>query len=335
MSNPTSPQPAEAAPGAVRTAAVDCGTNSVRLLIADVPAQGPLAEVVREMTITRLGQGVDRTGRLDPAALARTLDAIARYAALCADHGVGAERIRMVATSATRDAANREEFVAGVRERLGVEPEVVSGDTEASLSFAGAASVRAADAADPALVVDIGGGSTELVLGDAARGVQALTSMDIGSVRLTERHFTADPPTAAEVEAARRDVRAALDAAERSVPLGQARSIIGLAGSVTTLAGHVLGLDAYDRDAIDGRTFRLEQWHAAAAAMSTAPRPERAAMGFLHPGRVDVIAAGALVWDEVLGRVALRTAEAGHPVEAATVSEHDILDGIALAVARG
>lgn len=334
----------------VRTAALDCGTNSVRLLIADVPLNakgelaGPMRELVREMTITRLGQGVDRTGRLDPEALQRTFEAVEHYAALCRQHGVDVKNIRMAATSATRDAANRDQFVTGVRERLGVEPEVVSGAEEARLSFMGALSVRPLGAEEPVLVVDIGGGSTELVLGDS-EGVRAAISMDIGSVRMTERHVRSDPPAPEEIEAARRDVRAALDEAEKTVPLGEARAVIGLAGSITTLAGLILGLPEYQRNAIDGREFSTATWSDAAAQMLSAPRAKRQQMGFLHPGRVDVIAAGSLVWQEVLARVVYRTAQraeaegagaggtGGGGVSAATVSEHDILDGIALGIA--
>lgn len=322
----------------MRAAALDCGTNSVRLLVADVALDaaghpGRVIELTREMAITRLGQGVDRTGELDPVALARTMDAVRGYAATCAELGVPTEAIRFVATSATRDARNRADFEQGVRAALGVTPEVISGQEEAALSFAGAASVLRPHQGAPVLVVDIGGGSSEFVLGTPARGVLALHSADVGSVRLTERHLHADPPTEAQVAAARADVRAALDEVAAVVPLGQARAVIGLAGSVTTLTAHALGLPAYDREAVDGTVLTLEQSHASCAAMIRAPRAQREAMGFLHPGRVDVIAAGAIVWDEVLARVAAETAAAGHRVTQATTSEHDILDGIVLAAA--
>ena len=347
MTGPATPRPAQpphhhprADVRTVRAAALDCGTNTVRLLVADVTVDADgtpagLTELTRQMVITRLGQGVDRTGELDPAALARTLAAVRGYAATCRELGVPTQNIRFVATSATRDARNREDFAQGVRRELGVAPEVASGDEEAALSFAGAASVLGAEHPAPVLVVDIGGGSTELVLGTPGRGVEALFSADVGSVRMTERHLHSDPPTAAEVAAARADVRAALDRAARVVPIGQARAVIGLAGSVTTLTAHALGLDSYDRARVDGAVLGLTEFRASCAAMIRAPRAERAAMGFLHPGRVDVIAAGAVVWDEVLRRVSEATAAAGHPVTTATTSEHDILDGIVLAAAAG
>ncbi|QDC23943.1 Ppx/GppA family phosphatase [Georgenia yuyongxinii] len=319
-----------------RVAAIDCGTNSIRLLIADVGAGAGgaprLTDVVRRMEIVRLGQGVDRSGRLDPVALARTLDAAREYARVCEQHGV--ERIRFVATSATRDAENRQDFVDGVRAALGVEPEVVSGAEEAALSFAGAASVLDPSAhPGPYLVVDIGGGSTELVLGQ--RQPHAAWSMDVGCVRLTERHLHGDPPTAAEEEAARADVRTMLDAAGAQVPLGAARTLIGLAGSVTTVTAHALDLPAYDPAAIDGATLSVADALASCRALLHATRAERAAMGFMHPGRVDVIGAGALVWSEVVTRVREEVAAQGGALTTVVTSEHDILDGIALSIGAG
>jgi exopolyphosphatase / guanosine-5'-triphosphate,3'-diphosphate pyrophosphatase len=227
-----------------RVAAIDCGTNSIRLLVADVTGDG-LHDVVRRMEIVRLGAGVDRTGRLAPDALARTFTALDDYAAEIRRHG--AERVRMVATSATRDADNRDEFVAGVVDRLGVPPEVATGDEEAALSFTGATrGIRAdADVAAPYLVCDIGGGSTELVLGDTEQ-VLASCSIDIGCVRMTERHLHDDPPTAEQVTAARADIVAALDDAAAHVDLAAARTLVGLAGSVTTVTALALGLDRYD-----------------------------------------------------------------------------------------
>ncbi|MEE6295768.1 Ppx/GppA phosphatase family protein [Georgenia wangjunii] len=313
-----------------RVAAIDCGTNSIRLLIADVDDAGGLHERVREMEIVRLGQGVDRTGSLDPAALARTLAATERYAQACRAHDV--EAVRFVATSATRDAANRGDFVDGVRAVLGVEPEVVSGDEEAALSFAGAASVLGGKHPGPFLVVDIGGGSTELVLGDGTP--EAATSMNIGSVRMTERHLAGDPPTPAEVAAARADVRAALDAAAALVPLGCTGTLVGLAGSVTTVTARALGLPAYDRSRVDGAEIGVDDALRACADLLAAPREERAAMPFMHPGRVDVIGAGALIWSEVIDRVRRDVAITGRDLTAAVTSEHDILDGIALSIGR-
>ncbi|UNX55605.1 Ppx/GppA family phosphatase [Georgenia sp. TF02-10] len=314
-----------------RVAAIDCGTNSIRLLIADVdgPA-GPVRDVLRRTEIVRLGQGVDRTGRLDPAALARTLAAAGAYAKQCAAHGV--DRVRFVATSATRDAENRQDFVDGVRAALGVEPEVVSGEEEAALSFAGAAStLTAAGLAGPHLVVDIGGGSTELVLGQGTP--HAAVSVDVGCVRIAERHLATDPPTAAEEEAARADVRHALDAAAAVVPLGLTRTLVGLAGSVTTVTAHALDLPEYDPARIDGAVLPVPAVLASCRALLHATRAERAAMPFMHPGRVDVIGAGALVWSEIITRVQAEATAAGGGLSTVVTSEHDILDGIALSVA--
>lgn len=311
-----------------RVAAIDCGTNSIRLLIADATRRddggADLSDVVRLMEVVRLGQGVDRTGEFAPEALKRTLDATDRYAALCREHGV--EAIRFVATSATRDARNRDAFVDGVRERLGVAPEVISGTEEASLSFAGAVRILGAGDAGPALVVDIGGGSTELVLGEAGAGApRASISLDIGCVRLTERHLHTDPPSEAEIAAARADIRAALGSAAGAVPLASVGTLVGVAGSVTTVTAHVLGLDRYRPEVIDGSRLPVPDVLAACADLLRMSRAERAELPFMHPGRVDVIGAGALVWSEVVARVA---AEAG--IAEVVTSEHDILDGIAL-----
>ncbi|NLE72967.1 MAG: Ppx/GppA family phosphatase [Actinomycetales bacterium] len=315
---------------ATRVAGIDCGTNSIRLLVADVE-DGRLVDLDRRMEVVRLGQGVDRTGRLAPEALARTLDAARRYAAICAD--LGAERIRFVATSATRDAENRAEFVEGVREALGVTPEVVDGAEEAALSFRGATSVLAGRHPGPFLVVDIGGGSTEVVLG--ASDVEAAWSMDVGCVRLTERHLHGDPPSDAEVAAATADVRRLLDDAARRVPFGRTATLVGLAGSVTTVTAHALGLPRYDPAAIDGAVLEVDRALASCAALLAASRAERAALPFMHPGRVDVIGAGALVWAEVVRRVAADVGAAGGALRVAVTSEHDILDGIALSAADG
>lgn len=317
-----------------RVAAIDCGTNSIRLLVADIEPDGAgghrLTDVERRMEIVRLGQGVDRTGRLDPAALERTLAAARAYAGQC--RALGVERTRFVATSATRDAENRQDFVDGVRDALGVVPEVVSGEEEAALSFAGAVSVLDPSHAGPYLVVDIGGGSTELVLGDGVP--QAALSMDVGCVRLTERHLRTDPPTPQEEEAARADVRHMLDDASAVVPLGRTRTLVGLAGSVTTVTAHALGLPAYDPAAIDGAALDADQVLASCSALLHAPHAERAAMGFMHPGRVDVIGAGALIWSEIVARVASEVAAGGGELGPVVTSEHDILDGIALSLVR-
>lgn len=313
-----------------RVAAIDCGTNTIRLLVADLDvAAGTLTEVVRQAEIVRLGQGVDRTGELAPEALARTLDMTARYAATCREHGV--EAVRFVATSATRDARNRDEFVSGVRGALGVDPEVVTGHEEAALSFRGATGVLAATHPGPFLVVDLGGGSTELVLG--TREPEAAVSMDIGSVRLTERHLQSDPPTAEQVAAARADVAAALDEAEKTVPLRQAVTLVGLAGSVTSVTAHTLGLPRYDRTAIDGAVLDVRTVLAACDDLLHRSRADRTALGFMHPGRVDVIGAGALIWSEVIARVQAEVARDGRRLTEVVTSEHDILDGIAWSIA--
>jgi len=312
-----------------RVAAIDCGTNSIRLLVADVDGAGRLTELDRRMEVVRLGQGVDRTGELAPEALDRTLAATRRYAEAIAQ--AGAERVRFVATSATRDARNRDAFFDGVRDLLGVDVEVISGQEEAQLSFRGATGAVAGAHTGPYLVVDLGGGSTELVLGTDS--VDASVSMDVGSVRMTERHLHGDPPSAAEVEAARADVRAHLDAAADVVPLGRTTTLVGLAGSITTVTAHALGLTEYRRDRVDQAELPVGTVLASCDALVAAPRAERLAMGFLHPGRVDVIAAGALVWSEVVRRVTAEVAAAGGSLTSVVTSERDILDGIALSMA--
>ncbi len=314
-----------------RVAAIDCGTNSIRLLVADVDAEaGTLTDLDRRMEVVRLGQGVDRTGRIAPEAMARTLDATRRYADVCRDLGV--EAVRFVATSASRDAENRDEFVAGVREALGVEPEVIGGVEEAALSFRGATGVLGATHDGPFLVVDLGGGSTEVVLGE--RGPEAAYSMDVGCVRITERHLLADPPTAEQVAAAEADVRAALDVAAQHVPLGRTATLVGLAGSVTTITAHALRLPAYDRDAIDGAVLAVDDVIAACDDLLARDHDARSSLGFMHPGRVDVIGAGALVWRAVVERVRSEVEASGGALTEVVTSEHDILDGIAWSVAE-
>jgi exopolyphosphatase/guanosine-5'-triphosphate,3'-diphosphate pyrophosphatase len=312
-----------------RVAAIDCGTNSIRLLLADVDAAGNLTELDRRMEVVRLGQGVDRTGELAPEALQRTLAATLQYAAAIKD--AGAQRVRFVATSATRDARNRDEFFDGVRAALGVDVEVITGAEEAQLSFRGATGAVAETHAGPFLVVDLGGGSTELVLGTGS--VDASVSMDVGSVRMTERHLHSDPPSAAEIAAARADVRAHLDDAARVVPLAKTATLVGLAGSITTVTAHALGLSEYRRERVNQAELPVGAVLESCTALIEAPRAERAAMGFLHPGRVDVIAAGALVWSEVITRVAADVTAAGGSLTSVVTSEHDILDGIALSMA--
>jgi exopolyphosphatase/guanosine-5'-triphosphate,3'-diphosphate pyrophosphatase len=297
-------------------AAIDCGTNSIRLLVADIDGtSGELVDIARMMRIVRLGQGVDASGRLAEDALARTFAACEAYAAVIARHEVA--RVRFVATSATRDAENRDDFVAGVRQRLAVEPEVVTGQEEAALSFVGATS-EIEDALPPYLVVDIGGGSTEFVLGTDAP--VAAVSLDIGCVRMTERHLHADPPTEAEVAAATADIDAAVRRGVGIVPVGVRPTLVGLAGSVTTVAAIALDLPTYDPAQIHRSRVQASAVEEVSGRLLRMTRAERAALPVVHPGRVDVIAAGALV----LARI---VALSGAPE--VVVSEHDILDGIA------
>jgi len=295
-------------------AAVDCGTNTIRLLIGDLPDV-----FVREMRIVRLGQGLDRTGRITDEALERAFAAIDEYAGLIRDHDVAPERIRFCATSASRDAQNAEVFVAGVRDRLGVEPEVVSGSEEAALSFDGAVRNLRRAPATPVLVVDIGGGSTELILG--VSGPDAADSMDIGSVRLHERHLHSDPPTPAEVTACVADIDAHLD--DCPVEASSAATAVGVAGTITTVAAAVLDLPAYDADAIDQAVLGAADVHAAVERLVGMTVEQRRALPYLHPGRADVIDAGALILSRVLRRT---------PVDSLVASESDILDGIAWSI---
>jgi exopolyphosphatase / guanosine-5'-triphosphate,3'-diphosphate pyrophosphatase len=311
-----------------RVAAVDCGTNSFRLLVADVdPAAGTLSDVDRRTEIVRIGQGVDATGRIADVALERTLAVARFYAAVLAD--TGAERVAVVATSALRDAADPGAFTAGIRDILGVEPRIVSGDDEARLAFAGA--VRALPRHEgPALVVDIGGGSTELVLGERAYGPLQARNVDIGSVRLTERHLHSDPPTAAQIERARAAVVEAVDEAAEVVELGRTRTLVGVAGTVTTLTAHALTLPTYDAAAVDGAVLPVTVLRAACEDMLARSRASRAGLPYVEQGRVDVIGGGALIWSEMLDRV---HREAG--VREVVTSEHDILDGVAWSLVDG
>ncbi|MFJ2598301.1 Ppx/GppA phosphatase family protein [Streptomyces erythrochromogenes] len=312
-----------------RVAGIDCGTNSIRLLVADCdPATGELVELDRRMIIVRLGQGVDKTGRLAPEALERTFAACREYAAVIKEFG--AERVRFVATSASRDAENRDDFVRGVVEILGVEPEVISGDEEAEFSFTGATRELTAHEhlQRPFLVVDIGGGSTEFVVGDDH--VRAARSVDVGCVRMTERHLVVDgvvtdPPSEKQIAAVRADIEAALDLAAETVPLAEARTLVGLAGSVTTIAAIALGLPEYRSSEIHHSRISYEQVRAITERMLTATHDERAAIPVMHPGRVDVIGAGALVLLAIMERSG---------ASEVVVSEHDILDGIAIKTAE-
>jgi exopolyphosphatase / guanosine-5'-triphosphate,3'-diphosphate pyrophosphatase len=317
-----------------RVAAIDCGTNSLRLLIADVDvARRALTDVERRMEIVRLGQGVDATGMINPDALDRTLRMLAEYAKQIDAAQVSA--VRMVATSATRDARNAADFSAGVRRALGIAPEVISGSEEARLSFAGATAELAAGGdrsgghqpVPPYLVVDIGGGSTEFVLGgnglEGAADLAAI-SVDIGCVRLTERHLHSDPPAAAEVQAATADIDGALDDVAAAIAVEDAHTLVGLAGSVTTVTAIALGLPVYDPARTHHARISAAAVHAVTGQLLSQTHEQRAAIGPMHPGRVDIIGAGALVLDRIMQRFGF--------AELVT-SEHDILDGIAWALA--
>lgn len=313
-----------------RVAAIDCGTNSIRLLIAELnPVSGSLTDVDRRMEIVRLGEGVDRTGRLSSEALARTFVACDQYAAAIRDRPV--ESVRFVATSASRDASNRGEFEAGVLTRLGVMPEVISGNEEAALSFRGATRELVQPFADetgvgsealarrgPYLVVDIGGGSTEFVLGTAVP--DASVSVDIGCVRMTERHLRDDPPTDSQIAAATADIDVAIASAGRVVSFATPSTLVGLAGSVTTVAALSLGLGAYDSSKIHRSVISADEVRRVSDELLGMTRAQRAALPVMHPGRVDVIGAGALVLRRIVEATGAREV---------LVSEHDILDGIA------
>jgi len=290
-------------------AAIDCGTNSIRLLIV---RDGQ--EVLREMEIVKLGEGVDRTKRFSPAAVERTLSAVRKFRTLIDENKV--EKIRFCATSATRDAENREIFIEPVAEILGVVPEVIVGTEEARLSFLGATAELPRELA-PFLVVDIGGGSTEFVFGHD--DVASAISVDIGCVRMTERYFVANPPSAIEIEHARVDINNAIDRAESKVPITSARTLVAVAGTATTVAAAALDLVSYQREQIHGARISASQTVAVSDWLLSLPRDERAELGYMHPGRVDVIAAGSLVLAEIIKRT---------KAEEFVASERDILDGI-------
>lgn len=314
-----------------RVAAVDCGTNSIRLLITDVDPDGQgggLRDVHREMRIVRLGQGVDATGEFAPEALARTHSALAGYAELMRRHEVDA--VRMVATSAARDVSNREQFFAMTSEVLGgVVPgavaEVITGAEEAELSFRGAVG-ELDSAAAPFVVVDLGGGSTEVVVG--SEDVVAAHSADIGCVRLTERCLRSDPPTDGEIADARAVVRKALAQVLTAVPVDQARTWVGVAGTMTTLAALAHNMTVYDSDAIHLSRVAFDDLLPVCAELLAMTRKQRAVLGPMHEGRVDVIGGGALIVQELAAMLGERAG-----IAELVVSEHDILDGIALSIA--
>lgn len=301
-----------------RVAAVDCGTNSIRLLIHDSVA----GEICREMTIVRLGEGVDATGQFSPEAIARTRDALETYVSRMTDEGV--EAVRMVATSATRDAANRDEFFDMTRELLGrIQPgavaEVISGEEEAALSFRGATSDIDASRA-PFCVIDLGGGSTEFIIeGEGAYSTR------MGCVRITERFMRTDPPTAEETSAAREYINAQISDALSAVPLSHAATFVGCAGTFTTLSALAQGLDSYDPAAIHGSEITFDDMRAVTSTLRTQTAAQRLEDPVMHPGRADVIGSGATVVEQLMDAI---TRETGGSVSSFIISEKDILDGI-------
>jgi len=301
-----------------RVAAIDCGTNSIRLLIADITG-GNFREIYRTMEIVRLGQGVDKNKAFHPDALDRTLKATALFAEEIARRGV--ERMRFCATSATRDATNRELFIDGVKSLLGVAPEVISGEEEAALSFKGATKeLRGVGA--PYLVIDIGGGSTEFVFG--SERVDFAKSQNIGCVRMSERHFSSIPPQAEEIAGAKADIDEAIKGAAEIVPITEAKTLIAVAGTATTVAAAALGLSTYDRHSIHLSRISAEKTHQVSEMFLSLNRDEIAALGYMHPGRVDVIGAGSLVLSRIMALTGAKEFVA---------SESDILDGMAWSLA--
>ena len=315
-----------------RVAAIDCGTNSIRLLVSDVTVGSDgtpsLRDVHREQRVVRLGQGVDATGVLDPAALERTRVALVDYTAVLRRKGT--ERVRMVATSATRDARNRDDFFGMVRATLGVDAEIISGDEEARLSFAGA--VGELDPEDgPFVVVDTGGGSTELVVGDLTDDgaqVRAERSVDIGSVRITERCLPGDPPGADEVAAAHALAVSVLGEAFAAVPVEGVRTWVGVAGTITTLSAYAQRLRVYDPASVHLSRLSVDDLHRVAGELLGMTRAERGEHPAIDPGRIDVIGGGALIVDVLAAELRARAG-----IEELVVSEHDILDGIAASIA--
>lgn len=307
-------------------AIIDCGTNTIRLLITQPDGRGGLSEIDRRTRIVRLGQGVDATGAFHPDALARTFAAAQDYAEVINGHDIPTDRVRFVATSASRDVRNRDEFFNGIRDRVGVTPDVISGDEEAALSFAGALS-GATDPQTPVLVTDIGGGSTELIIGDAGGSADHAVSLDIGSVRLTERFWTADPPTADDLDRAAAYVDRLLDGTRApsgsggGIDWSTVRTWIGVAGTITTLAAIDLDLTEYDRSKVHRHRIAAGQVQSIFARLASLSADRIRQLGTVHPQRADVITAGALI----AARIATRLR-----VEALTVSEADILDGAAL-----
>lgn len=299
-----------------RVAAIDCGTNSIRLLISDIETSSNTAtDVVREMRIVRLGEGVDKTNAFSPRALERTFKAVDEYEKLLLKHKV--EHVRFVATSATRDAQNKAMFIKGVIDRLRIVPEVIAGIEEAALSFDGATRSLRQKHVAPFLVIDLGGGSTELVIGD--KEPTGAYSMDVGCVRMTERHTPGGNPTKEQEEAIRTDVRNALKVAATKVDWKSAQTVVGVAGTVTTVAAHVLKLKTYDPDVLHGAIITAEQISQTTQDFISLTPSQRGELPYMHEGRIEVITAGSIVLDEVMKGIGAKTLIA---------SERDILDGV-------
>jgi exopolyphosphatase/guanosine-5'-triphosphate,3'-diphosphate pyrophosphatase len=299
-----------------RVAAIDCGTNSIRLLISNIDTSTNTAtDVVREMRIVRLGEGVDRTNAFLPTALERTFKAVEEYDKLLLKHNV--EHVRFVATSATRDAQNKAMFIKGVIDRLRIVPEVIAGVEEAALSFDGATRSLRQKHSAPFLIIDLGGGSTELVIGD--KEPTGAYSMDVGCVRMTERHTPGGNPTKEQEEAIRTDVKNALKVAGTKVDWKTAKTVVGVAGTITTVAAHVLNLKTYDPDVLHGASITAEQVSQTAQDFITLTPAQRGALPYMHEGRIEVITAGSIVLDEVMKGIGAQTLIA---------SERDILDGV-------
>ena len=328
----------------VTVAGVDCGTNSIRLKISRVDEHGYTDVLPRVLRVVRLGQDVDKTHRFADEALERAYAAAREFAGLLEEHHV--DGLRFVATSATRDAANREAFEDGIESILGVRPEVIPGTEEARLSFLGATSVLGPEQdgtmpAPPYLVVDLGGGSTELVLGgdgvDApADEVTHAFSMNIGSVRMTERHLLSDPPTQEQIEEAVADIDAHIEEAFRTVPAERTGTIIGVSGTVTTMTALSMGLSEYNHAAVDGRRVSIDEITDVDTRFLLMSRADRRAYKTIHPGRIDVVGGGALVWSRVLAKVTERAnaARGAGTITSYVASEHGLLDGIVLDYGR-
>ncbi|MBE0296686.1 DUF501 domain-containing protein [Gardnerella vaginalis] len=323
----------------VCVAAIDCGTNSIRLKIAKVNANGMRDVVPRMLRVVRLGQGIDETHMFAEDALQRVKSAAKEFAKVLSEHKIDA--IRFVATSATRDALNRDIFEQMMFDELGVRPEVISGTEEAALSFLGATSVVSRkDLQAPYVVVDLGGGSTEIVLGGdgvniAEDKVDSAYSMNIGSVRMTERHLHTDPPTEEEISCAIKDIDKNIDEAFKHVNAGKARTIIGVSGTVTTMAALAIGLKHYDHKAVDGVKIALDQAYTVNDRFLHMTRERRRTYATIHPGRIDVVGGGAVVLSRVLERLAKAAYEDhGGVLDTFVASEHGLLDGITLDLGR-